>query len=57
MQHHAISASTHQRERRHKARQSFVMIRHEPAAIPDRIDVVLGWFEELDRLVSGEGAG
>lgn len=27
--------------------EHFVMIRHEPAAIPDRIDIVINWFEEL----------
>jgi hypothetical protein len=26
------------------------MIRHEPEAIPDRINIVLNWFEELKRL-------
>ena len=29
--------------------ETLVMIRYEPAAIPDRIHVVLNWFEELER--------
>jgi len=31
--------------------EHFIMIRREPAAIPNRIHVVLNWFEELRRLV------
>ena len=31
--------------------EHFVMIRHEPEAIPNRINIVLNWFEELKRLV------
>jgi Tol biopolymer transport system component len=30
--------------------EHFLMIRHEPAAIPDRINIVQNWFEELKRL-------
>jgi serine/threonine-protein kinase len=31
--------------------EHFLMIRHEPAAIPDRINIVQNWFEELKRIV------
>ena len=31
--------------------EHFLMIRHEPSAIPDRIHVVVNWFDELRRLV------
>jgi Tol biopolymer transport system component len=34
--------------------EHFVMIRHEPEAIPDRINIVLNWFDELRRLVPVE---
>lgn len=34
--------------------EHFLMIRHEPEAIPDRINIVLGWFEELNRLVPAD---
>ena len=27
--------------------EHFVMVRHAPAAIPDRINIVQNWFEEL----------
>jgi hypothetical protein len=30
------------------------MIRHEPEAIPNRINIVLNWFDELERLVPVE---
>ena len=36
--------------------EHFVMIRHEPEAIPDRINIVLNWFDELDSKVpAGNG--
>jgi dipeptidyl aminopeptidase/acylaminoacyl peptidase len=31
--------------------EHFLMIHHEPEAIPDRINIVLIWFEQLKRLV------
>ena len=31
--------------------EHFVMIRHESEAIPDRIQVVVNWFEELKEKV------
>ena len=31
--------------------ERFLMVRRSPEAIPDRIDIVLNWFEELKRLV------
>ena len=34
--------------------EHFVMIRHEPEAIPDRINIVLNWFDELRQLVPVE---
>ena len=37
--------------------EHFVMIRHEPGeAIPDRVNIVLNWFDELQRL-GPDGAG
>jgi dipeptidyl aminopeptidase/acylaminoacyl peptidase len=36
--------------------EHFVMIRHEPEAIPDRINIVLNWYDELDKKVpAGKG--
>lgn len=31
--------------------ERFLMIRYEPAAIPTRINVILNWFDELNRRV------
>jgi serine/threonine-protein kinase len=31
--------------------EHFLMVRHGPAAIPDRINIIQNWFEELKRLV------
>ena len=33
--------------------EHFVMIRHAPAAIPDRINIVLNWFTELRERLGG----
>jgi serine/threonine protein kinase len=29
----------------------FLMVEHDPAAVPTRINVIFNWFEELNRLV------